>query len=168
MILVISGTHEQPFNRLLNYMNDWACGNTEQVVMQTGFTGGVYPHCLCQRFYEQEYLNELIRKARIVITHGGSSSVMSILQAGKTPVVVPRQHKYGEHVNDHQVNFCMKYTNDTNSTIAVLDINTLGGVIAHYDEICAKKARPEESNNKAFCERFTSVAEALLASAEKS
>ena len=27
------------------------------------------------------------------------------LQIGKTPIVVPRQHQYNEHVNDHQVEF---------------------------------------------------------------
>lgn len=27
------------------------------------------------------------------------------LQIGKTPIVVPRQHQFNEHVNDHQVEF---------------------------------------------------------------
>lgn len=42
---------------------------------------------------------------RIVITHGGPASFIMPLQIGKTPIVVPRQHQFNEHVNDHQVEF---------------------------------------------------------------
>ena len=48
-------------------------------------------------------MNELVEKARIVITHGGPSSFLMVLQKGKIPIVVPRQKQFDEHVNDHQV-----------------------------------------------------------------
>jgi UDP-N-acetylglucosamine transferase subunit ALG13 len=51
-------------------------------------------------------LEGMIRAARVVITHGGPGSIMAVLAAGKAPVVVPRDPRYGEHVDDHQVRFC--------------------------------------------------------------
>ena len=40
-----------------------------------------------------------------ILTSGGPASFVMPLQIGKTPIVVPRQHQFNEHVNDHQVEF---------------------------------------------------------------
>ena len=50
------------------------------------------------------------------------------LQIGKTPIVVPRQHQYNEHVNDHQVEFARNVAQRMGTIIPVEDINTLGDV----------------------------------------
>jgi UDP-N-acetylglucosamine transferase subunit ALG13 len=44
-----------------------------------------------------------MRAADVVITHGGAGSILTALDAGKVPVVLPRRARYGEHVDDHQV-----------------------------------------------------------------
>lgn len=36
MIFVTVGTHEQQFNRLVEYMDKWAIKNDEEVVIQIG------------------------------------------------------------------------------------------------------------------------------------
>ena len=36
MIFVTVGTHEQPFNRLIEYVDKWAAGVDEDVLIQTG------------------------------------------------------------------------------------------------------------------------------------
>ena len=59
------------------------------------------------------------------------------LQIGKTPIVVPRQHQYNEHVNDHQVEFARNVAQRMGTIIPVEDINTLGDVITNYDQIVA-------------------------------
>jgi len=51
----------------------------------------------------REELDELIRAARVVVTHGGSGCIMQALRAGSLPVVVPRLARFGEHVDDHQL-----------------------------------------------------------------
>ena len=45
MIFVTVGTHEQPFNRLVEYMDKWAMKNDEKVVIQTGFSTYNATHC---------------------------------------------------------------------------------------------------------------------------
>ena len=57
------------------------------------------------------------------------------LQIGKTPIVVPRQHRFNEHVNDHQVEFARNVAQRMGTIIPVEDINTLGDVITNYDQI---------------------------------
>lgn len=54
------------------------------------------------------------------------------LQIGKTPIVVPRQHQYNEHVNDHQVEFARNVAQRMGTIIPVEDINTLGDIITNY------------------------------------
>ena len=38
MIFVTVGTHEQQFNRLVEYMDRWASTHEEEVIIQTGFS----------------------------------------------------------------------------------------------------------------------------------
>lgn len=40
--------------------------------------------------------------ADVVICHAGTGSTLMALQNGIRPIVVPRRHSYGEHVDDHQ------------------------------------------------------------------
>lgn len=44
------------------------------------------------------------------------------LQIGKTPIVVPRQHQFDEHVNDHQVDFSRNVAQRMGTIILVEDI----------------------------------------------
>lgn len=43
-----------------------------------------------------------IAESDAVVTHAGIGSIISALQAGKRPVVIPRRAKFKEHVDDHQ------------------------------------------------------------------
>jgi UDP-N-acetylglucosamine transferase subunit ALG13 len=43
-----------------------------------------------------------MREATTVVTHAGVGSILSARRAGHLPVVVPRLHALGEHVDDHQ------------------------------------------------------------------
>ena len=51
--------------------------------------------------------------------HSGPSSFIMLLQKGKVPIVVPRKHEFGEHVNDHQVDFCEKVSKRQGNIIVV-------------------------------------------------
>jgi UDP-N-acetylglucosamine transferase subunit ALG13 len=44
-----------------------------------------------------------IRQARAVVTHAGVGSVLVALANGKRPIVLPRLKKFGEAVDDHQL-----------------------------------------------------------------
>ena len=73
------------------------------------------------------------------------------LQIGKTPIVVPRQHQFNEHVNNHQVEFARNVENRMGTIIEVEDIEKLGEIITNYDSIVAKMNHGLNSNNTSFC-----------------
>jgi UDP-N-acetylglucosamine transferase subunit ALG13 len=50
-------------------------------------------------------LERLMTEAAAIVCHGGPGTIIASLSAGKMPIVVPRTHALGEHVDDHQVRF---------------------------------------------------------------
>ncbi len=162
MIFVTVGTHEQQFNRLVDYMDKWAGDHDEDVIIQTGFTKIRPVHCEYHEFYRYEDMERMIRKARIVITHGGPSSFMTALLNGKNPIVVPRKHSLREHVNDHQLLFCTEFEQRQKNIIVVEDINRLGDVIERYDEMVSGMTnRQFVSHNKEFCDAFSKIVDGI-------
>ena len=97
MIFVTVGTHEQPFDRLIRYMDILKENffSKEEIIMQIGFSTYEPRYCTFSRFYTYQEMMEKIKDARIVITHGGPSSFIAVLQTGKIPIVVPRQTPVG-------------------------------------------------------------------------
>lgn len=160
MIFVTVGTHEQQFNRLVEYMDKWAATHDEKVMIQTGYSTYEPKHCEWGKLFPYQKMVEMVGEARIVITHGGPSSFIMPLQIEKTPIVVPRQKKYGEHVNDHQVKFCHQVEERMGSILVVDDIEKLGEVIDSYHEI--KKGKKNMSNNAQFCEELEKLVDEMF------
>ena len=164
MIFVTVGTHEQQFNRLVEN------GDTlkkegiikEDVIIQTGYSTYEPRYCKWKKFFPYKEMIELVDSARIVITHGGPSSFIMPLQIGKIPIVVPRQHKYGEHVNDHQVSFSRAVAERKGIIIIVEDIEKLGDIIERYDEIKAEIKSTLKSNNQKFNDDLSSIVEDMF------
>jgi UDP-N-acetylglucosamine transferase subunit ALG13 len=46
---------------------------------------------------------ESMQQAEAVVCHAGAGSILCAFRAGHMPVVVPRMKRYGETVDDHQV-----------------------------------------------------------------
>lgn len=162
MIFVTVGTHEQPFNRLVEYMDKWAANHAEEVIIQTGYSTYQPNHAKWQKLYPFQEMTELVQKARIVITHGGPSSFIMPLQIGKIPVVVPRRKEFNEHVNDHQADFCRQVAQRQGNIIFVEDIEKIGEVLEHYHEIAAGMKDRISSNNEKFCIEFGKIVNELV------
>lgn len=127
MIFVTVGTHEQPFNRLLQKIDELKKDGTIQddVIIQTGFSTYRPQYCQWSKLLPYQQMVKNVADARIVITHGGPASFIMPLQIGKTPIVVPRQHQFNEHVNDHQMEFARNVSKRMGTIIDVEDIETL-------------------------------------------
>lgn len=162
MIFVTVGTHEQPFNRLVENMDKWAEGHDEEVIIQTGFSTYEPKKATWSKLYPYSKMIELVAEARIVITHGGPSSFIMPLQVGKIPIVVPRKHEFNEHVNDHQVNFAKAVAERQGNIIVVEDVDKLGGVLERYETIVAEMPSEMKSNNEKFCAEFDKIVDELV------
>ncbi len=156
MIFVTVGTHEQQFNRLVKYIDELkASGKIEEdVVIQTGYSTYEPVNCQWSKFFTYDEMSEYVKAARIVITHGGPSSFIAVLQVGKIPIVVPRQTEFGEHVNNHQVDFCDAVQKRQGNILVVKDIIQLGNMIRQYDALVDAMPTNIKSNNKEFCQEL--------------
>ena len=159
MIFVTVGTHEQPFNRLVKAIDELKRDGviTEDVIMQTGFSTYVPKYCKWSKWIPYQQMIKNVEEAHIVVTHGGPASFIMPLQIGKTPIVVPRQHKFEEHVNDHQVEFARNVAKRMGTIIPVEDISKLGEIITNYDEIVVSMGHGMNSNNKNFCQELEMI-----------
>ena len=162
MIFVTVGTHEQPFNRLVEYMDKWASEHDEEVVIQTGFSTYEPKKAKWQKLFPYQEMLTKVTEARIVITHGGPSSFIMPLQIGKIPVVIPRKYEFNEHVNDHQVDFCNQVAERQGNIIVIEDVSKLGDTIKNYDGIVAGMRNGLNSNNELFCAEFEKIIDTLM------
>lgn len=165
MIFVTVGTHEQPFNRLIEYVDNLKRDGiiAEEVIMQTGFSTYEPKYCKWNKLLPYKEMEQNVRAAHIVITHGGPASFIMPLQIGKTPIVVPRQHQFNEHVNDHQVEFAKAVSKRMGTIIPVLDMEKLGEKIINYDAIIASMpSGMGSSNNAEFCRNLEEMVEELM------
>lgn len=107
MIFVTVGTHEQPFNRLIQKVDELKRDGIikDDVIIQTGFSTYEPNYCQWSKLIPYQQMVKNVADARIVITHGGPASFIMPLQIKKIPIVVPRQYQFNEHVNDHQLEF---------------------------------------------------------------
>lgn len=158
------GTHEQPFNRLIQKVDELKRDGIIQddVIIQTGFSTYVPQYCQWSKLIPYQEMVKNVAHARIVITHGGPASFIMPLQVGKTPIVVPRQHQFNEHVNDHQVEFARKVSERMGTIIDVEDIETLGDIITNYDRIVAGMGQGMSSNNAKFNEELEKLVDKLF------
>lgn len=159
MIFVTVGTHEQPFNRLLQKIDELKEKGiiNEEVIMQTGFSTYEPKYCTWSSLLPYSQMVQNVKEARIVISHGGPASFIMPLQIGKTPIVVPRQKQFDEHVNNHQVDFSKAVAERMGTIITVVDINDLENTIVNYDSIVEKMNQGITSNNKKFNEELEKI-----------
>lgn len=163
MIFVTVGTHEQPFNRLVQTIDELKRDGviTDNVIMQTGFSTYEPKYCQWDKLIPYGQMIKNVENARIVITHGGPASFIMPLQLGKTPIVVPRQHQFNEHVNDHQVEFARNVAERMGTIITIEDISKLRDVIENYNQIVENMKHGMNSNNQNFCEELEKIIDGI-------
>ncbi len=105
MIFVCVGSRNYPFDRLFKEL-DKLCDEgiiKEKIFAQIGTSTYIPKNFEYKDFISQEKFLEKVKDADIVISHGASGSIMKALNAGKKVIAVTRLEKYGEHINDHQI-----------------------------------------------------------------
>ena len=105
MIFVTLGSQKFQFNRLLRKIDNLIIEGKidEEVFAQIGYSDYEPQNFKCEMFLDREKFAECMEAANIVITHGGTGAIIGALKANKKVVAVPRLAKYGEHVDDHQL-----------------------------------------------------------------
>ncbi|WP_050641979.1 MULTISPECIES: PssE/Cps14G family polysaccharide biosynthesis glycosyltransferase [Clostridia] len=105
MIFITLGSQKFQFNRLLKAIDELVANGSiaDRVFAQCGYSNYKPQHFDCKDFMDRDAFTAEIAKADIVITHGGTGAIIGALKQGKKVIAVPRLAKYGEHVDDHQL-----------------------------------------------------------------
>ena len=156
MVFVTVGTHEQGFRRLIEKVDNLKKNGVieDDVFIQTGFLKDYVPEfCEYKEFLEHSEMENYCDKARIIITHGGPGSIMIPFGMGKVPIVVPRNPKMGEHVDEHQILF-VKKLESLKKIIPVFDIDSLEDVIKNYSFYASRCNINSNNTLKEFVKNF--------------
>lgn len=112
MIFVTLGSQKFQFNRLLIAI-DKLVENSElpedDVFAQTGYSDYVPKNYDYKNFLDRKEFAKDEAKADIVITHGGTGAIVGALKLEKRVIAVPRLAKYGEHVDNHQLQVLQEF-----------------------------------------------------------
>jgi UDP-N-acetylglucosamine transferase subunit ALG13 len=148
MIFVTVGTHEQPFDRLVQEVDRLKGEDIirDDIFVQTGYSIYKPQFCEYKDFIRFDEMMTRMTEAEVVITHGGTGSIMLVLYHQKVPLVMPRQKKYREHIDDHQVLFC-KAMADKKKIIAVYEIDELAPVIINYRQMAQQLQKQRDEGD---------------------
>lgn len=127
MIFVTVGSRNYPFDRLFKKLDELYDNGviTEKMYAQIGTSTYKPKNYEYKDFVSQEEFLEKIKDANIVVTHGASGSIMKALNEGKKVIAVTRLEKYGEHINDHQIQNNEAFSSNGYVLMADLELNNL-------------------------------------------
>ena len=141
IFVTIGSSEEYKFPRLLNIIDELCEEGTikgEDVIAQIGYTD--YKPCNYKAFdmTSDEEFKSLVDKADIVITHAGTGSVTYALKAQKKVIIFPRQFRYNEHLDDHQLELAKLFT-DKGYALSAMDKVELRDRLQNIKSFCPVK-----------------------------
>lgn len=112
MIFVTVGSQKFQFNRLLEEIDRLICNKkiTEEVIAQIGVSDYRPRNYKFFDFLSQDNFKEYMDKSNLIITHAGTGAIITALKKDKKVIAIPRLAKYGEHVDNHQIQLINEFT----------------------------------------------------------
>jgi UDP-N-acetylglucosamine transferase subunit ALG13 len=103
VIFVTVGT-QLPFERLVATVDAWAAERAPRpdILAQVGSGRADYLHVRCVRSLDGAAYAEAIAGAQLMLAHAGTGSILTALDTGVPVILLPRDHRLGEHRDDHQ------------------------------------------------------------------
>ena len=113
MIFVTLGSQKFQFNRLLQQIDDLVEQGIikDEIYAQIGYSDYQPKHYNYKQFLDRDEFVAMEANADIVITHGGTGAIIGAVKKGKKVIAVPRLAKFGEHVDDHQLQLISEFKN---------------------------------------------------------
>lgn len=139
MIFVISGSQKFQFNRLLQKIDELIKNKiiTEDVFAQVGYSDYKPKNYQYEKFLDRDDFSNKMRSCNLVITHGGTGAIIGAIKLGKKVIAVPRLEKFGEHVDDHQIQI-VKQFDEMNMICSCYDSEKLGQIISKVESFHGK------------------------------
>jgi UDP-N-acetylglucosamine transferase subunit ALG13 len=108
MIFLTVGTEKYPFNRLMIWIDllinhGFLDVEQEEIIVQYGSSTILPMGVKVYQLLPEGEFSRLLQKARLIIAHCGEGTIDLLTELEKPFILVPRQHRFGEHLDDHQM-----------------------------------------------------------------
>ena len=146
MIFITLGSQKFQFNRLLKAVDDLVQRKIikEDVFAQIGYSDYQPQNYSYKKFLDRDEFARMVEKSEIVITHGGTGAIIGAVKKDKKVIAVPRLAKFGEHVDDHQLQLLDEFEK-MQIIVACYDTDKLEDA---YRLVQTKKLKKYKSNQK--------------------
>ncbi|MFR7918810.1 MAG: PssE/Cps14G family polysaccharide biosynthesis glycosyltransferase [Anaerostipes sp.] len=146
MIFITLGSQKFQFNRLLKAVDDLVQRKIikEDVFAQIGYSDYQPQNYSYKKFLDRDEFARMEEKSEIVITHGGTGAIIGAVKKDKKVIAVPRLAKFGEHVDDHQLQLLDEFEK-MQIIVACYDTDKLEDA---YRLVQTKKLKKYKSNQK--------------------
>lgn len=105
MIFVTLGSQKFQFDRLLMKIDELIEAKLicDDVFAQIGMSNYIPKNYLYKEFLDRDEFSSKMMACDILITHGGTGSIVSGIKQGKKVIAIPRLMEFGEHIDNHQL-----------------------------------------------------------------
>lgn len=163
MIFVTVGTHHQPFDALVSAAGALAARG-ETVWLQSGASSAPAGVARRSAWMTPDAHAEAVAAAEVVVSHAGPATLRLVWALGRRPVVVARDPRRGEHVDEHQLQFSAMLAD---RAVVV----TPEALVRRWPEVRAAAAVPvvplDPGVSEAFAARFGGVVDQVLAASRR-
>jgi UDP-N-acetylglucosamine transferase subunit ALG13 len=142
---------------VIKEMDEIAGRIDEDIIIQIGKTTYEPKNAEYFRFTSNEEIDRLYEDARVVVCHAGVGSILTALEHGKPVIAVPRRKKYGEHIDDHQLDIAGEMEREGRITV-VCDVEELEGALNDVSTASGMKVVTEGELVKALREYINRLA----------
>ncbi len=134
MILITVGSQKFQFNRLLEEVDKLIEKKVikDKVFAQIGVSDYKPKNYEYKDFLTQDEFSKKMDESNLIITHAGTGVIVNAVKKEKKVIAIPRLAKYGEHVDDHQIQLINEF-NELNFIEPVYEINDLENSIKNID-----------------------------------
>lgn len=132
MIFITLGSQKFQFNRLLAEIDKLLEEKkiVDKVFAQVGYSDYKPQKYEYKEFLDRDEFSKIMKSSNLIITHGGTGAIIGAIKQGKKVIAVPRLSKYGEHVDDHQIEITNEFK-QMNLIESIDNIELLGNVITN-------------------------------------
>lgn len=147
MIFISLGSQKFQFNRVLEEMDRLIKEEYIQckVFAQIGYSTYIPKYYEYSKFLDKnEYLAK-IENSSIVVTHGGTGSIINSVKKEKMVIGIPRLEKYGEHVDNHQLDIIEQFA-EAELIYAIKEMDELLTALNKVESINFRKYQSNTEN----------------------
>ena len=120
MIFVTVGNDFRDFSRLIKEVDEIAPDISDEIVIQRGYSRYRPKNTRHFDFVPIDTAIEYIKTSELVISHAGIGTIILCREYGIPIIVLPRREKYGEHMNDHQMEITKMLEEKRNANVHVV------------------------------------------------